>query len=171
MPVVHFLNVRSGDCSIITHGSERITMIDVNNARTTEEKESGLSERAAALKAAVAGNFGQKASPENPIEYMKDRKLDSIFRFILSHPDMDHMDGIEAIFDAFAPPNFWDTANTCEKDTDDWESSPYDENDWTFYTSLRAGEKSCKRLVYHSGQAKKDFGRTTAFRCSLPRRT
>jgi competence protein ComEC len=155
MPVVHFLNVRSGDCSIIKHTSGRISMIDVNNAAAvSQSKTSALAERA---RAATRGNFGQKSSPENPIEYMQRRKLTSIFRFILTHPDMDHMDGIEALFDEFSPPNFWDTANTCEKDTDDWSTSPYDEDDWTFYKSLRDGTADTKRLVYHSNESRKNF--------------
>jgi competence protein ComEC len=88
---------------------------------------------------------------------MAKRNIKSLFRFVLTHPDMDHMDGIEALFKKFSPPNFWDTANTCDKDTDDWSSSPYNEDDWTFYKTLRDGATECKRLVYHSGGARKDF--------------
>jgi len=50
MPVVHFLNVRSGDCSIIKHGSGRISIIDVNNASPARESEAGaVSERGGAV--------------------------------------------------------------------------------------------------------------------------
>ncbi len=152
MPVIHFLNVHQGDCTIIQHNSGHNTMIDVNNARI-------LSEPARLVRQAISdslktnGNFGQKAYPENPLEYMEKRGIDSIFRFILTHPDMDHMDGISDLFKIHAPPNFWDTANTCDKDDNEWgESCPYRKEDWDFYKSLRGSENEPKHLVYHSGQ-------------------
>ena len=160
MPVIHFLNVRNGDCSLIEHSSGRVTMIDANNARERDEaeEETLLKEATArAIAASGRGNFWQKEFPENPISYMADRKIGSLFRFVLTHPDMDHMDGIKAIFDKFEPPNFWDTANTCDKDADEWDNCPYDEEDWKFYKRLRAGETSHRRLVYHSGEPTKDF--------------
>ncbi len=98
----------------------------------------------------MSGNFWQKEFPENPIDYMIDHEIDTIFRFILTHPDMDHMDGIKTVFDTFAPPNFWDTENTCNKDSDDWDNAPFDEEDWKFYKRLRSGSAEARRLVYHS---------------------
>ena len=32
MPRIHFLNVKQGDCSIIQHISDRVTMIDICKA-------------------------------------------------------------------------------------------------------------------------------------------
>jgi beta-lactamase superfamily II metal-dependent hydrolase len=156
MPTVHFLNVRQGDCSIVQHGSGRVTMIDVNNARRVSQ---GEMRKEAALQelAATKGNFNQKAYPANPIVYMQERGISGIFRFVLSHPDMDHMDGITDIFDQFSPPNFWDTDNTCDKDADDWDSSPYRKEDWDFYRSLRDSQSDPKRLVYHSGEPRKNY--------------
>ena len=57
------------------------------------------------------GNFTQKKYPVNPVTYRKSHGISSIFRYIQTHPDMDHMDGIRALFDKFAPINFWDTNN------------------------------------------------------------
>jgi competence protein ComEC len=34
---IHFLNVGHGDCTIISHPSGRLTMIDINNSKTTTQ--------------------------------------------------------------------------------------------------------------------------------------
>jgi competence protein ComEC len=166
MPVLHFLNVRNGDCSIIQHGSGRITMVDVNNARLTEKEKA--TESAIQKLAATSGNLNQKASPVNPIKYMREREINSIFRFVLTHPDMDHMDGLADIFDEFSPSNFWDTANTCDKDAEDWGNSPYRKEDWEFYCDLRKSVSDPKRLVYQCGQTPCDFWKDDAIRMLAP---
>ncbi|MDD2786016.1 MAG: hypothetical protein PHS79_03945 [Patescibacteria group bacterium] len=156
MAIVHYLNVREGDCSIIQHNSGRVTVIDVCNARLVSESER-LTESLARKFAAAQGNFNQKEDPDNPIAYMRDRSIDAIFRFILSHPDMDHLDGIADLFAEFGPINFWDTDNTCDKSGDNWEASRYRREDWDLYKSLRTKTADPKRLVYYSGQPRCDF--------------
>ena len=85
----------------------------------------------------VLGNFNQKAHPVNPVAYLEERGIGSIFRFILTHPDMDHMDGIKTFFNRFNPMNFWDTDNVKEIDSTSWLTSLYNPVDWEFYKSLR----------------------------------
>ena len=99
MAIIHFLNVKDGDCSIIKHNSDRVTVIDVCNARTSKEEEME------AILEAVSGNFGQKKRAVNPISYMHNQGIYRIFRYIQTHPDMDHMDGIKALFEIFKPLN------------------------------------------------------------------
>jgi|SRR5215472_3000257 len=159
MPQVHFLNVNDGDCSVIQHYSEHVTVIDVCNAFATVPLV--MAPRARSLLApppTLATDFRQKDFPVNPIEYLKTHKLTEVFRFILTHPDMDHMDGIKEFFKQFAPTNFWDTDNN---KTIDWKksaSSKYDEKDWNFYTSLRAGAiADAKRLTLYSGAKSKYY--------------
>ena len=138
MSVVHFLNVKEGDCSIIEHTSGNVSVIDVSNARKEYKEEEKLSALVKALfeeKEAGSGNFNQKAYPVDPIEYMKSFGITSIFRFILTHPDMDHMDGIKDLFEEFGPTNFYDTNNTKEIEFN--EDSQYHEEDWLFYKKLR----------------------------------
>ena len=78
-----FLNVNEGDCIWIEHPSEHNTIIDISNGQeVTNIFESASS----------SGNYNQKNYPVNPIEYLKDRNVSTIFRFVLTHPDMDHMD-------------------------------------------------------------------------------
>lgn len=97
------------------------------------------------------GLLGLLAEPsgENPIRYMRDRGISDVFRFILTHPDMDHMDGIKDFFEEFPPTNFWDTGNT-RKMT--FAGNRFREEDWDFYKSLRDGKRSTgpKRLTLHS---------------------
>lgn len=154
MGILHFLNVKNGDCTIIQHSTGRVTVIDVNNASSDFKEHENLKVAKAIMESSVvkSGDFGQKLYPVNPIAYMKEHGMDHIFRFILTHPDMDHMGGINALFAAFAPTNFWDTANTAEK-TGFGGNCPYDENDWLHYKALRDGNPSDnpKRLTLYSG--------------------
>ena len=101
MGVVHFLNVNEGDCILIQHPSGHNSVIDISNGAIVENVFESMS-----------GNHNQKNYPVNPIEYFKDLKIDTVFRFILTHPDMDHMDGIKNLFDNFNVLNFWDTENS-----------------------------------------------------------
>ena len=101
----------------------------------------------------ISGNFQQKKFPVNPISYMNDRGISSIFRYVQTHPDMDHMDGIEALFHEFSPTNFWDTGNTKEMQASSWEGSPYRASDWKFYKHLRDTDpdEDPRRLTLYSG--------------------
>lgn len=149
MPTIHFLNVKQGDCSVIEHISGHVSVLDVCNAKPADtEIEKSIRTLA---ESGILGNFNQKQYPVNPVTYLQERAIASVFRFILTHPDMDHMDGIGAFFDAFSPLNFWDTDNTCAKEFGD--SDIYSENDWDFYCGLRDGQPTSdpKRLVLYSG--------------------
>lgn len=153
MATIHFLNVNEGDCSIIEHNSGRKTVIDVCNAKPIEPVEEALLAEMAKSERGISGNFQQKKFPVNPISYMNDRGISSIFRFVQTHPDMDHMDGIEALFQKFSPTNFWDTDNTKERQASSWEGSPYRASDWKFYKHLRDTDpdEDPKRLTLYSG--------------------
>lgn len=89
---LHFLNVKNGDCSIIEHSTGNTTVIDISNGK---EDDSRLLLEALGLESASQGNYHQKNNPENPISYLKNLNKKSIMRFILTHPDMDHMDGLK----------------------------------------------------------------------------
>lgn len=137
MPILHFLNVKQGDCSVITHASDRTTVIDVCNANLVDDAREASIRRRAMADLGLRGNFQQKKYPVNPIAYLRDHGVRSVFRYIQTHPDMDHMDGIEAFFSTFAPANFWDTDNEEEKEFGP--GAPYKESDWVFYKELRDG--------------------------------
>lgn len=153
MGIFHFLNAKQGDCSIIQHPSGNVTVVDVCNARLGDEMDREVRLRKSMAEAFGApGNFGQKDFPVNPITYMRAHGITDVFRFIVTHPDMDHLDGLADLFSAYPPTNLWDTANQCEKDFE--EGSPYREEDWLLYKRLRDSnpQASPKRLTLYSGQ-------------------
>ena len=163
MAKIHFLNVNQGDCSIIEHNSGRTTVIDVCNAKPGESR---LEEQIATMgesEQGIRGNFQQKKYPVNPICYMNERGIASIFRYVQTHPDMDHMDGIEALFWEFSPTNFWDTANAKKMRASSWGTSPYRESDWIFYKNLRDTDPNDdpKRLTLYSGACGQYYNRGT----------
>ena len=132
MAQIHYLNVRNGDCSFIKHNDAKVSVIDVNNAFLEKrilkkgQYQSNMVFKSLNEQLSKA-NFNQKDYPVNPIEYLRNHSINSVFRFILTHPDMDHMDGIEDFFEAFSPLNFWDTDNT--KDLVDFSSGRFQESD------------------------------------------
>ena len=133
--------------------SEEALVIDVCNAKPIEPVEEALMATMAKSERGISGNFQQKKFPVNPISYMNDRGISSIFRYVQTHPDMDHMDGIEALFHEFSPTNFWDTGNTKEMQASSGEGSPYRASDWKFYKHLRDTDpdEDPRRLTLYSG--------------------
>ena len=107
MSKIHLLNVKDGDCTIFEHASGRSTMIDICAGNIDIEEE--------ILKASFAesfslskpkGNYAMCKKPTNPVNYFKDTLgRESLFRFIISHPDMDHLDGFNQLADCISITN------------------------------------------------------------------
>lgn len=166
---IHFLNVGHGDCTIIEFPSGRTSIIDINNSKIVDEESSSeiaslnpfsyqlyesLGYRENELLEKSASDF---VPPVDPIEYIEDKlPISSIFRFILTHPDMDHMTGLynlknsgKSIF------NFWDTKNI--KTIEESEVSPkYDFRDWETYQELKSSTETPKVLNVLKGE-QRDF--------------
>ena len=158
MARIHFLNVEEGDCSIIQHDNGDVTMIDVCNAKKPETELTKGQKTYTNISESVSnpkGNFHQKCYPENPITYLQSLGITSIFRYIQTHPDMDHMDGLRYIATYFNIINFWDTANNKIQEFDG--NSRYDENDWKCYQRLRKSFDNPKALNYYDGTVCKYF--------------
>ncbi|RXK61777.1 MBL fold metallo-hydrolase [Lacibacter luteus] len=157
MSVIHFLNVLEGDCNIIQHDTRRVSVIDVSNAYndidTEEERRVKASEvrKIMRLRTQVPTDkidYGQKKTPDNPILYLKKYGISDIFRFIITHPDMDHLDGIQDLYSEFSITNTWDTDNKKSIDADA-NFAGYNKEDWQFYRKLRNGQvNTTKRLTY-----------------------
>jgi competence protein ComEC len=157
MSTIHFLNVLEGDCNIIQHDSGRITVIDISNAsnaiETPEEARARNSiERKEMISRTQVPNgkidYKQKHIPDNPIQYLKKLGVTSIFRFVITHPDMDHLDGIKDLYEDFTIVNTWDTDNNKKIDINS-HFGGYNKEDWQFYTKLRSGRhEQTKRLTY-----------------------
>ncbi|MGQ7271996.1 ComEC/Rec2 family competence protein [Marinobacter nauticus] len=157
----HFLNVKNGDCSIIQHSSGHVSVIDVCNARLPKNAkplslEETISFEADSFQIAQSSgarkNYGQKKNPVNPIEYLISHNINSIFRMAVTHPDMDHMDGLKDLFQYSVPANYYFTKN--EKVMNGgWEGSPYREEDWLLYKELRdsGSDENPKTMNLYSG--------------------
>lgn len=162
MSIIHFLNVLEGDCNIIQHDSGRTTVIDISNAYNDYDTQAEINVKNSQIRKDMYErtlvpdgkiDYKQKKEPDNPIFYLKEKGINEIFRFIVTHPDMDHLDGIKDFFEEFNVVNFWDTNNTKEI-SDKANSGGYNIEDWKFYKSLRDEKITpCKRLTYSSGDS------------------
>lgn len=144
---VHFLNVGHGDCTIIEfHKSGRISWIDINNSKALPDDDMS------SLTVSEAKRFEDLLV--DPLEYWKNRFTgESIFRFIATHPDMDHLSGLYRLVHQEKVPilNFWDINHQKKFTEEDFKNSPYDYRDWQTYQELRAGKHSNKVLNLHRG--------------------
>lgn len=130
---IHFLNVLNGDCTFIEHETGRVSVIDICNGNANN------------LNLASESNFNRQNNPTNPIDYLSSIcNGKPIFRFILTHPDMDHMDGIQKLFATFEIWNFWDTNHQKNLSGADW--TQYRKEDWEFYESIRQSESNPKTI-------------------------
>lgn len=148
---VHFLNVGNGDCTLIKHHSGRNTVIDVNKAYALD---GFIHENISTEEPRLAGNFHQKKAPVNPLAYIQDQRVSSIYRFILTHPEQDHMTGIKTLFIKFKPKYFWDTKNEKFSVQDQNRLSGLRSDDKNFYPELKRG-KHTRRITFYSGQKSK----------------
>jgi beta-lactamase superfamily II metal-dependent hydrolase len=125
---MHFLNVGKGSCTILEVQSG-IGMIDIDNSRVDGDD-----------------------SLTDPLEYVKGLLPSGrLFRFVLTHPDMDHMSGLHQLSKQISILNFWDTANTKTLEDSSWAGSPYDKRDWETYQRLRGRTEDPKSLRLLSG--------------------
>lgn len=84
--------------------------------------------------------------------------MSSIFRYIQTHPDMDHMDGLKNLANSKPILNFWDTANTKEQSFDEHGNcGRYKKEDWDCYQRLRNSADNPKSLTFYDGAIAKYF--------------
>jgi beta-lactamase superfamily II metal-dependent hydrolase len=106
--------------------------------------------KAAAFGPRPRGNFNMSDYPTNPVRYAKSIGIQNIFRFILTHPDMDHMDGLDALAREFPIYNYWDTGTQRDKPAFG-EGSPYREEDWDRYIMMKDGYDFANTSVRQAG--------------------
>lgn len=166
---IHFLNVGHGDCTLIEFPSGNLALVDINNSKVLdEETEAELASinpfgyglyksrgyRGITLLEKSVADF---VEPVDPVSYLKDKfPGKSIFRFIMTHPDMDHMSGLYRLGTEGIPiVNFWDTDNKKDVSKSDVYGK-YDFNDWETYQTLRMSTDSPKVLKLLKGD-QRDF--------------
>ena len=143
MAKVHILNVSPGDCTIIQHNTGRVTGIDIccgnfevrQRAAELETRATGL---LGLLKEGAGGNYRMCERPSNPINYIQTHGIGKLWRFIVTHPDMDHMDGLANLKEKVGFTCFWDTG--ARRERPDFENFfRYSEDDWGLYDDLING--------------------------------
>ncbi len=139
---IHYLNVKNGDCIIFERPSSgRVTVIDIRCGNLTTE---AIKEAKRLRK--PPGDYGMRNHPTNPVDYLTSKGISEIWRFILTHPDMDHMDGMKTFFDNKKILHFWDCGIRREKPDFDV-TNPYLEEDWDFYEDLIADRVSGTKVI------------------------
>jgi beta-lactamase superfamily II metal-dependent hydrolase len=126
---LHFLD---SDCTIIEHPSDNLTMVDMGTTRRS-----------------------------NPVDYycrhfftysQGRRRPRQLFRFIATHPDMDHISGLAELFARVPVVNFWYVAPGVEKPG--FDGSPYREEDWdAFQRAVSGVGLSVNAISPKAGQA------------------
>lgn len=134
----HFLNVGSGDCTII-HFPERVRKKD-------------NSEKPERIMMVDIQHHEDHPDYQNVINYYKanfkrsDGSFKSIFRFVCSHPHQDHICGLKQLLDEEGIKiwNFWDLDHSFEPE--DFEGHPTHEDDWKAYKKLGCDDHPCTTI-------------------------
>ena len=71
---------------------------------------------------------GYDIEVQSPISYLKDKNITRIFRFISTHPHMDHVTGIKLLHDEIGINNLWISKNKHDQDLS--ELSDSQKEDW-----------------------------------------
>ena len=122
-------------------------MIDICGGNTDEEGKRAIATILESLGPSTrpSGDYRMRNHPTNPIRYIKRHRIGAPFRFVLSHPDMDHIDGFKLLCDQIEITNFWD--NGLRKTKPDFENGPYLEDDWNTYEAVRDKERQGITIV------------------------
>lgn len=135
--MVHFLNVGSGDCTIIhfpartrkdgREKSERIMMVDIYHHDDHPEYQNVIDY--------YISNFSKSDGSPKPI-----------FRLVCSHPHQDHICGLKKLLDdkGIEILNFWDLDHSFEPE--DFEGHPTHEDDWKAYKKLGGNDHPCTTI-------------------------
>lgn len=142
MAKVHIINVSPGDCTLIEHNSGRVTGVDICCGNLeVRQKAAELETRATGILSGLfkagngGGNYRMCERPSNPINYIRTYGIGKLWRFVVTHPDMDHMDGLAKLKRDVGFDNFWDSGARRKK-PDFNNFFRYSEADWKIYDDL-----------------------------------
>lgn len=154
MPLkIHFLNVGHGDCTFVELPSDRLMMVDINNSKSLPELDMDALAAAQGVDR-FTFRYGKAYAGKSWDDYYKSLLVDpfeyyashfsgrSVFRYIQTHPDMDHMSGLHRFFWQEKVPvlNFWDVDHSKDLKEENFEDSPHSYADWLTYQVLRLGD-------------------------------
>lgn len=126
---IYVLNVGKGNCVVIPFPT-RLSVIDIDDSHIDDK----IFLKEVAEK--------KKMSLTNPVDWITyNFKGVSIFRFILTHPDMDHMSGLHELSSKKTITNFWSIQNSKEMSEEDFGNTPYRYEDWKAYKDYQSAKK------------------------------
>lgn len=149
---IHFINVGHGDCIIVEFlDYARVAVIDINMTEEMDE----TSQRELLLEAfghipevyklhyemgmisagVVLEKAGYDIKLQNPINYMNENDIGPVFRFISTHPHMDHLTGLKELKEKKGITVLWISNNTHTQDESKLSESQ--KEDWDFYKKYR----------------------------------
>lgn len=152
----HFLNVGHGDTTVIELPDGELTVVDLNRGNEFDEDTAKeLSEvydiDFNELKRRGKGYYSHISkfydiALDDPLSYLKENfEGKGVFRYVQTHPDIDHLTGFKALTEDFAITNFWDTDHKNITKTDFL--NDLDKEDWEHYLNFR---KDKKKVFYRS---------------------
>ncbi len=166
---VHFLNVGHGDCIVIRHASGRISVIDINNGQSLDQL--SFQELAGqyqlpyskiasgsfheSLRRGILCESGYNIKLTNPVDFLVKRySQQGIFRYIQTHPHMDHMRGLYDLYrSGIIITNFWDVRHNFQPDL----QTDSDRDNWNEYEQHRCGYRNTTLLYLTQGAAGQFF--------------
>ena len=108
----------------------------------------------------------------DPVDYIKNRFPDqSIFRYVQTHPDMDHMGGLYRLKqENVSIVNFWDTDNSITKEMElsKWANVNHDVKDWERYQEFHTGNVAGCTLLKLKQGASSQFYKDDGIRIWAP---
>jgi len=153
---VHVLNVGRGDCIVVEFPSGRLTVVDMNRSEKMDADSlaeviqtwnpSGAANDRLFYGAGMLGyktllqRAGYDIELTDPIPYIKaltqrPNNTDKVFRFISTHPHMDHLTGIADLMQKVGMTNAWVLPNSYTQDFSKLSESQ--KADWALYRSFR----------------------------------
>lgn len=155
----HFMNVGHGDTTIIELPDSSLMVVDFNRDNDFDEDTAKeLSEiykiNFEDLKKQGKGYYQALSkyydiALDDPLSYLKENfDYSTIFRYVQTHPDLDHFAGFKALTTEYTITNFWDTDH--KNITKDDFANDSDKEDWEHYLEFR---KNQKNIFYRSAQA------------------
>lgn len=152
---MHFLNVGHGDCCIIEF-PEHTTMVDINRSQKMDDK--SVKEVISAIKIKhpdrslrdfdenvddpdmALKEAGYDLKPQDPIQYLEENNINSFFRFISTHPHMDHLKDFGKLTESADISNVWIVKNSFGPDKQLQKQSRI--SDWNTYVKLRNSDST-----------------------------